>query len=39
MNFLAIDDKSQLKKYIESHKKKSVFRKNLQVEEHIWKTR
>ena len=35
MNFLAIDDKSQLKKYIMSHKKKSVFRKYLQVKEHM----
>ena len=35
MNFLAIDDKSQLKKYIEPHKKKSVFRKYLQVEERM----
>ena len=32
MNFLAKDDKSQLKKYIKPHKKKSVFRKYLQVE-------
>ena len=35
MNFLAIDDKSQLRKYIKSHKKKSVYRKYLQVEERM----
>ena len=35
MNFLAIDEKSQLKKYIKPHKKKSVFRKYLQVEERM----
>ena len=35
MNYLTIDDKSQLKKYIKPHKKKSVFRKYLQVKEHM----
>ena len=35
MNFPAIDDKSQLRKYIKSHKKKSVYRKYLQVEERM----
>ena len=35
MNFLAIEDKSQLKKYIKPHKKKSVFRKYPQMEERM----
>ena len=35
MNFLTIDDKSQLKKCIKPHRKKSVFRKYLQVEERM----
>ena len=35
MNFLAVDDKSQLKKYTKPHKKKSVFRKYPQVKEHM----